>query len=129
MTNGLEYVIIRSKSLNKITILFNGKTPKGENEMTVLLTQHANERMKTRTNFSPTRAQEIAEKALWCGKDPSDFPKNTRRYLENVLRRSAEGDGADTLKVLGNDSYLFCKGVLITIIPIPEKVRKADQKK
>lgn len=96
--------------------------------MTVLLTQHANERMKTRTNFSPTRAREIAEKALWCGKDPSDFPKNTRRYLENVLQRSAEGDGADTLKVLGNDSYLFCKGVLITVIPIPEKVRKADQK-
>lgn len=96
--------------------------------MTVLLTQHANERMKTRTNFSPTRAREIAEKALWCGKDPSDFPKNTRRYLENVLQRSAEGDGADTLKVLGNDYYLFCKGILITVIPIPEKVRKADQK-
>ena len=96
--------------------------------MTVLLTQHANERMKTRTNFSPTRAQEIAEKALWCGKDPSDFPKNTCRYLKNVLQRSAEGDGADTLKVLGNDCYLFCKGVLITIIPIPERVRKADQK-
>ena len=28
MTNGLEYVIIRSKSLNKITILFNEKSPK-----------------------------------------------------------------------------------------------------
>lgn len=96
--------------------------------MTVSITQHGNKRIKQRTNFSPARAQEIAEKALWCGKDPSDFQKNTRRYLENVLQRSAEGDGADTLKVLGNDSYLFCKGVLITIIPIPEKVRKADQK-
>lgn len=96
--------------------------------MTVIITHHGTQRMKERTKVSPTKAIDRAEKALWCGKDPSDFPKNTRRYLENVLQRSAEGDGADTLKVLGNDCYLFCKGVLITIIPIPEKVRKADQK-
>ena len=96
--------------------------------MTVTITHHGTQRMKERTKVSPTKAVDRAEKALWCGKDPKDFPKNTRKYLENVLQRSAEEGRADTLKVLGNDCYLFCKGVLITIIPIPEKVRKADQK-
>lgn len=96
--------------------------------MTVLLTRHANERMKKRTNFSPTRAQEIAEKAYYCGKDPQDFPKKVRRYLENVLQSSIEEGRADTLKVLGNDCYLFCHGILITLIPIPEKVRKSAEK-
>ena len=96
--------------------------------MTVIITHHGNQRVKERTKFSPSKAIEQAEKALWCGKDPSDFPKNTRKYLENVLQRSTEEGRVGTIKVLGNDSYLFCKGVLITIIPIPEKVRKADQK-
>ncbi len=96
--------------------------------MTVGITHHGTQRMKERTKVSPTKAIDRAEKALWCGKDPKDFPKNTRKYLENVLQRSKEEGRADTLKVLGNDCYLFGNGLLITIIPIPEKVRKADQK-
>lgn len=86
--------------------------------MTVVLTYHALDRMKARTNFSPTRAQEIAEETYYCGKDPSDFPKQTRKYLENVLQASS----GDTLKVLGNDIYLFGNGHLITIFPFPKKV-------
>lgn len=93
--------------------------------MTVVLTHHALDRIKARTNFSPTRAQEIAEEAYYCGKDLDDFPKQIRKYFENVLQASS----GDTLKILGNDIYLFGNGHLITVFPFPKKVVQNKKKK
>lgn len=86
--------------------------------MTIVLTNHARERMKKRTNYSPTRAKQIAEEAYYCGKSVSDFKGKMKRYLENVLQASS----GDELRVLGNDIYLFGNGCLITIFPFPNKV-------
>lgn len=86
--------------------------------MTIVLTNHARERMKKRTNYSPTRAEQIAEEAYYCGKGVSDFKGKTKRYLENVLQASS----GDELRVLGNDIYLFGNGCLITTFPFPNKV-------
>ena len=54
--------------------------------MTIVLTHHALDRIKARTNFSPTRAQEIAEEAYYCGKDIKDF-KNEKETDRALLRR------------------------------------------
>ena len=94
--------------------------------MTVVLPHHVLDRMTARTNFSPTRAQEIAEEAYYCGRDIEDFKeKQMRRYLKNVL----EGSTGDVLKVMGNDIYLFGNGCLITIFPIPQKLITLVHKK
>lgn len=93
--------------------------------MTVILTRHALDRMKERTNFSPTRAQEIAEEAYYCGKDISDFDSSVSRYLNNVL----EASSGDCLKILGNDIYLFGNGCLITTFPIPNKLLQKTRSK
>ena len=86
--------------------------------MEIIITKHAYEKLKERTNYSPTRAKEVVEEAYYCGKDIKDFPKKTRAYLENVLKAST----GDCLKVLGNDIYLFGNGCLITTFPFPSKV-------
>ena len=92
--------------------------------MTVLLTRHANERMKERTNFSPTRAQEIAEEAYYCGKTIKDFKneKEKQKYLRNVLNASHEQGRGNTIRVMGNDIYIFGGATLITVFPFPPKI-------
>lgn len=92
--------------------------------MTILITRHVQERMKKRTNYSPTRAEEIAEKAYYCGKDIDNFEGRVKTYLKNVLQASRDEGRGDTLKVLGNDIYIFGSGCLITIFPLPPKIIK-----
>ena len=48
--------------------------------MTITLTHHALDRMKARTNFSPTRAREIAEEVYYCGKTIKDFKNDIDKY-------------------------------------------------
>lgn len=92
--------------------------------MTIVLTNHARERMKKRTNYSPTRAEQIAEEAYYCGKDIDNFDGKTKIYLQNVLQRSTDEGRGDTLKVLGNDIYIFANGILITTFPLSPKTTK-----
>lgn len=90
--------------------------------MTILLTRHAQDRMKARTNYSPSAAQQKAEEAYWCGKNPDDFPKELAKYLNNVLQSSKDEGKGNELRVLGKDVYLFGNGYLITVFPLPEKI-------
>ncbi len=98
--------------------------------MTVLLTRHALDRMKTRTDFSPTRAREIAEKVYYCGKTIKDFKneKEKQKYLRNVLNASHEQGRGNTIRVMGNDIYIFCDTTLITVFPFPPKLTTLKNK-
>lgn len=93
--------------------------------MTITLTNHGYERMKKRTHFAPSQFLSIAEEAYYCGKDIDDFPKETRRYLKNVL----EGSTGDYLKVLGNIIYIFGNGCLITVFSFPNKILSKNGRK
>lgn len=97
--------------------------------MEIIITKHAYEKLKERTNYSPTRAKEVVEEAYYCGQDPCDFQKQTRKYLENVLRRSYEEHQTDTLKVFKGDIFLFCKGYLITSFPMIKNIVKSKPRK
>ena len=98
--------------------------------MTIVLTHHALDRIKARTNFSPTRAQEIAEEAYYCGKDIKDFKneKEKQRYLRNVLNASHEQGCGDIIRVMGNDIYIFGGTTLITVFPFPSKLTTLKNK-
>lgn len=98
------------------------------NKMTISITNHARERMKKRTNYSPTRAEEVVEEAYYCGKDIEEFDGKVKIYLKNVLQRSKDEGRGDILKVLGNDIYLFGNNCLITIFPLSDKIRKNRRK-
>ena len=92
--------------------------------MTIILTHHALDRMKARTNFSPTRAREIAEEVYYCGKTIKDFKneKEKQKYLRNVLNASHEQGRGDIIRVMGNDIYIFSGTTLITVFPFPPKI-------
>lgn len=92
--------------------------------MTITLTHHALDRMKARTNFSPTRAREIAEEVYYCGKTIKDFKneKEKQKYLRNVLNASHEQGRGNTIRVMGNDIYIFSGTTLITVFPFPPKI-------
>lgn len=90
----------------------------------IIVTNHAYMRMKERTGYSPSDAQKIAEKAYYCGKDISDFKKEKemQKYLKNILHASHEQGRGDSIRVLGNDVYIFGGVTLITIFPFPPKI-------
>lgn len=90
----------------------------------IRITNHAYDRLKERTGYSPSKAREVAEKAYYCGKDISDFKKEKeiQKYLKNVLTASHEQNHGDKIRVMGNDIYLFGGVVLITVFPFPPRV-------
>lgn len=99
--------------------------------MEIRITNHAHEKLKERTSYSPTRLKEIVEEAYYMGKDPEDFPKRSQKYLKNVLKRSNEEHGTDVIKVFKGDIFLFCKGCLITSFPVDktDRSKKNDCRK
>lgn len=90
----------------------------------IKVTNHAYTRMKERTGYSPSDAQKIAEKAYYCGKDIKDFKgeKEKQKYLKNVLNASHEQGRGDSIRVMGNDVYIFGGVTLITVFPFPPKL-------
>lgn len=92
----------------------------------VKFTQHSIERTKERCSKGHKSIERNAEMALSNGKCPSEFGKETRRYLENILLQSK----ANTVKVWGNNIYLFYNDILITVFPMNQKIlRKENNKK
>ena len=98
--------------------------------MTIVLTHHALDRIKARTSFSPTRAREIAEEVYYCGKTIKDFKseKEKQKYLRNVLNASHEQGRGNTIRVMGNDIYIFSGTTLITVFPFPPKLTTLKNK-
>ena len=84
----------------------------------VQFTQHSVCRMGERVSKGHKTMEKSAESALSRGKDPSDFPKEIRKYLENICLRS----NGNFVKVYGNNIYLFNKNVLITVFPIKQNL-------
>ena len=84
----------------------------------VFLSEHSYERCKERINIHGSKAFIRAEKAYYLGKDIEAFDKVLSKYLTNVL----EASGGDTLRVFGNDIYIFGNKKLITVFPIPQKI-------
>lgn len=91
----------------------------------VELTVHAYERSKERGAGKGECAYKNAEKAFVKGKSPEDFDKQTRKYLENVLK----GSKGNNIKVWGNNIYLFFDNILITVFPMPAKMNNKKPKK
>lgn len=84
----------------------------------VQFTQHSIERSKERFCKGHKSMERNAEMAFSNGKSPSEFPKEIRKYLENVLLKSK----ANTVKVWGNNVYLFYNDVFITVFPMNQKI-------
>ena len=91
----------------------------------VQFTQHSIERIKERCTKGHKSIERNVEMAFANGKSASEFPKEIRRYLENVLKQSK----ANTVKVWGNNIYLFYNEVFITVFPINQKLLRKSQNK
>lgn len=89
-------------------------------EVEIEMTNHGYGRVKERGKLKGKKALNSARKAYSQGKEIEDFPKEAQRYLNNVLQRS---DG-DTLKVWGNQIYLFGNDKLITVFPFPPELQR-----
>lgn len=90
------------------------------------LTQHGYDRLKERRGAKGTSASDIVKKAFEKGKHIEQFNKEMQKYLTNVLKASK----GDTLRVFGNDVYLFGNELLITTFAIPQKlIQKTNRPK
>lgn len=88
----------------------------------VQFTTHSVCRMGERVSKNHKTMEKNADSALNKGKDPKDFPKEIRKYLENVASQNI----GNFVKVFGNNIYIFNQNVLITVFPMKQSLlRKA----
>lgn len=84
------------------------------------LTQHSVERGSERTGLNPKAFQRLAGIALERGRRPAEFRGRFRRFLDGLYLRERN---ADNVRVHGEYVYLFHGDVLITVIPVPHKLK------
>lgn len=90
-------------------------------------TIHALKRMEERTNIGVKNVDRYINKVYVQGKKIDDFNnKEIKRYLTNIFKRSS----GDTLRVYGNEIYLFGNNVLITILNFDKRIiQKTNRRK
>lgn len=88
----------------------------------VELTEHAYERWKKRCKGNRKSLEKSAQKAYDSGKRSCDFSKETRVYLDNLLKQSH----GNSVRVYANFVYIFYDTVLITLFPLNTKLLKKE---
>ena len=88
----------------------------------MVVTNHARMRMKQRCGFSKKSCERMAEKALKEGIRHSETKGRLRRYISGLYVEHKR-KGAD-IRIYGDKAYIFCKGVLITVLQIPSDLTK-----
>lgn len=93
--------------------------------MEAIVTNHAKQRTKDRLGVSKKMADKMANKALEHGITHSMAKGNLKGYLDKLYLKHKT---ANNLRVYNRKVYLFDRGILITIINLPNNLIKIADK-
>ena len=95
----------------------------------VIMTYHAEDRLKERAGFNQKAANRMAQKALDNGITHGDVTGQLKKWLD---RKYFAYKNANNMRIYGEELYIFNEDVLITVFHIPQHLKKqalACQKK
>ena len=87
----------------------------------VTITRHAKKRMKERLGLPRSALQKAADRAFEEGRTHSEFNGSAKRYLDSLWFMNKR---IGHLRIYGGQVYIFAGTTLVTVYPVPQKLRK-----
>ena len=92
-----------------------------ENNTKVVLTKHAEERLKERNGLNKKSIERMATKALYEGIPHSRTNGRLHKWITSIYMKKKV---ATNIRLYGDKAYLFKGNVLITVLQIPPNLMK-----
>lgn len=89
------------------------------------ITDHAEERFKTRTGLPKRLVTKKATEALELGISHAESVGQLRKYFDKLFLAQEK---ANNIRVYHNHVYLFANEALLTVFPLPANLRKTAEK-
>lgn len=85
------------------------------------ITKHAEMRMKQRNGLNKKACSRMAQKALECGISHAQTKGRLNKWMTSLYFANKE---ANNIRLYGDKAYIFCGEVLVTVLQIPNDLRK-----
>lgn len=91
----------------------------------MIVTKHAENRIRERCGFRKKSCQKMAEKALIEGLTHSQTKGRLNKWVTSLYFNNTK---ANNIRLYGDKAYVFCGEVLVTVIQIPVNLMKDFKK-
>lgn len=88
--------------------------------MSVIVSRHAEMRLKERTGINRSAMQRIADKAFDVGFAHAETKGNLRKWVTSLYFHNQQ---ANNIRLYGDKAYIFCDQTLVTVLQIPSNLR------
>lgn len=89
------------------------------------ITKHGEARLKQRCGFC-RKSQERMAARIYENGVPREMTKGQlNKWLNRVYSKNTNADG---IRVYGDNTYIFCEEKLVTVLPVPQEIRKNIKK-
>lgn len=85
------------------------------------VSKHAEMRMKQRNGLSKKSCERIAQKALEKGIRHEQTKGRLNKWITSLYFNNKK---ANNIRLYGDKAYIFCGEVLVTVLQIPNNLRK-----
>ena len=87
-----------------------------------IVTKHAKQRMKERCGFNKQTCNRMAKKAFEEGVTHAQTKGRLNKWVTSLYFRNKS---ANNIRLYGDNAYIFCEDRLVTVIPIPNNLKKS----
>lgn len=88
--------------------------------MDIIVSKHAEQRLKERCGLNKKSVQRITEKAFENGIRHRELKGNMRKWVDGLYLHEQK---ANNIRLYGDKAFLFCGKILVTVIQIPASMR------
>lgn len=85
------------------------------------ISNHARQRMKERCGFNRKTQDRMAQKAFKEGITHKQTKGRLHKWVTSLFFKNCN---ANNIRLYGDNAYIFCGETLVTVIPIPNDLRK-----
>lgn len=85
------------------------------------ISNHARQRMKERCGFSRKAQDRMAEKAFYEGITHKQTKGRLHKWVTSLFFKNCN---ANNIRLYGDNAYIFCGETLVTVIPVPNDLKK-----
>lgn len=87
----------------------------------MVISNHARQRMKERCGFNKKSQDRMAQKAFCEGIPHKQTKGRLYKWVTSLFFKHCN---ANNIRLYGDNAYIFCGETLVTVIPIPNNLRK-----
>lgn len=85
------------------------------------ISNHARKRMKERCGFNRKAQDRMADKAFYEGITHKQTKGRLHKWVTSLFFKNCN---ANNIRLYGENAYIFCGETLVTVIPIPNNIKK-----